>query len=75
MATDPKPVDELEQQAERQRQQLGRHVAELRHGLEQSLDLRHLAEDVIRSRPGTIYGVAALLTALTGYIFARLLKI
>jgi hypothetical protein len=74
MAADAKPVDELEQQAARQRERLGRHVAELRHGIEERLDVRRLAEDRIRARPGAIYGAAAILAALAGYIFARLLK-
>ena len=74
MAVNPQPVDVLEQQARREREQLGRHVAELRQGLEERLDFRRIAEDRIRARPGTIYGAAALLAALVGYIFARLLK-
>lgn len=74
MATNTKPVDELELQADRQRERLGRHVAELRQGIEEKLDFRRIAEDRIRARPGAIYGAAAALAALVGYIFARLLK-
>ena len=74
MVTNAKPVDELERQANRERERLGRHVAELRRGIEERLDVRRIAEDRIRARPGAIYGAAALLAALAGYIFARLLK-
>lgn len=74
MAANAKPVEELEQQADRQRERLGRHVAELRQGLEERLDVRRIAEDRIRAKPGAIYGTAAALAVLVGYIFARLLK-
>lgn len=74
MATNPKPVDELEQQADRERQRIHRRVAEIRNGIEQRLDVRRIAEERIRERPGAIYGAAAGLAALTGYLFARLLK-
>ncbi|MGH9590757.1 MAG: hypothetical protein ACRD25_10190 [Terracidiphilus sp.] len=74
MATNPQPVDELEQQAERERERIHRRVAEIRNGLEQRLDVRRIAEDRIHERPGAIYGATAAFAALTGYIFARLLK-
>lgn len=74
MATNPEPVDELEQQAERERQRIHRRVADIRNGIEQRLDIRRIAEDRIHQRPGTIYGASAALAALIGYIFARLLK-
>lgn len=74
MATNPQPVDELEQQADRERQRIHRRVADIRNGIEQRLDLRRMAEDRIHERPGAIYGAAAALAGLTGYIFARLLK-
>lgn len=74
MAVNPQPVDELEQQARRERERLGRHVAELRQGLEERLDVRRIAEDRIRARPGAFYGATSVLAALVGYIFARLLK-
>lgn len=74
MAMNPEPVDELEQQADRERQRIHRRVAEIRNGIEQRLNIRRNAEEKIRERPGAIYGAAAGLAALTGYIFARVLK-
>jgi hypothetical protein len=74
MATNQPNVDELERKAEHQRERLGRRVVELRNGLEESLDLRRITEECIRARPGAFYGSAAVFAALTGYIFARLLK-
>jgi len=74
MATNPQPVDELEQQADRERQRIHRRVAEIRNGIEERLDVRRIAEEKIHGRPGAIYGAAAGLAALTGYLFARLLK-
>ena len=76
MATNanPKPVEELEMQAERERRRINQRVADIRCGLEQRLDVRRIAEDSIRSRPAAFYSVAATLAALTGYILARLLK-
>jgi hypothetical protein len=61
-------------QAERERQRITERVAEIRCGLEQRLDVRRMAEDRIRDRPGVFYGAAAALAALTGYILARLIK-
>lgn len=74
MATNPEPVEELEQQAERERQRIHRRVADIRNGIEQRLDFRRIAEERIHERPGAIYGASAALAALTGYILARLLK-
>ena len=74
MALNPEPVNELEQQAERERQRIHYRVAEIRNGIERRLDIRRNAEEKIRDRPGAIYGAAAGLAALSGYIFARLLK-
>ncbi len=74
MATNQQTVDELEQKAEHQRERIGRRVVELRNGLEDSLDLRRIAEECIRARPGVFYGAAAVLAVLTGFIFARALK-
>ena len=74
MAMNPEPVDELEQQADRERQRIQYRVAEIRNGIERRFDIRRNAEEKIRERPGAIYGAAAGLAALTGYIFARVLK-
>ena len=74
MALNPEPVNELEQQADRERQRIHRRVAEIRSGIERRLDIRRNAEEKIRDRPGAIYGAAAGLAVLTGYIFARVLK-
>ncbi|HEV2322352.1 MAG TPA: hypothetical protein VGS10_00245 [Terracidiphilus sp.] len=74
MATNPRPVEALELQAERERERIKGRVAEIRYGLEQRLDVRRIAEERIHERPGAIYGAAAALAALIGYIFARLLK-
>lgn len=74
MTSNPQPVEQLERQADREREQLNRRVAEIRYDLKQRLDVRRNAEEQIRDRPGAIYGVAAGVAALFGYIFARLLK-
>jgi hypothetical protein len=74
MATDPRPVEELEMQAERERQRINERVAEIRCGLEQRLDVRRFAEDQIRSSPRVFYSAVAALAALTGYILARLIR-
>ena len=74
MTLDPEPVNELEQQADRERQRIHYRVAEIRSGIERRLDIRRNAEEKIRDRPGVIYGAAAGLAGLIGYIFARLLK-
>ena len=76
MATNanPRPVEELELQAERERQRINQRVADIRCGLEERLNVRRIAEDQIRSSPGMFYSAAAALAALTGYILARLLK-
>jgi hypothetical protein len=74
MTTNPQPVEQLEQLADREREQLSRRVAEIRYDLRERLDIRRNAEEQIRDRPGAIYGAAAGLAALAGYIFARLVK-
>lgn len=74
MSTNPRPVEELELQAERERQRINQRVADIRCGLEQRLDVKRITEDRIRSRPAAFYSIAATLAALTGYILARLLK-
>jgi ElaB/YqjD/DUF883 family membrane-anchored ribosome-binding protein len=74
MATNTQAVEQLEKQAQRERERLGRHVAEMRQELEERLDLRRIAEDRIRARPAAFYGAAAAIAALVGYLFARLLK-
>ena len=76
MATNanPRHVEELELQAERERRRIHQRMADIRCGLEQRLDVRRITEDRIRSRPAVYYSVAATLAALTGYILARLLK-
>lgn len=74
MSTNPQPVEELEQQADRERQRIQRRVAEIRSGIEQRLDFRRIAEQRIREHPAATYGAAAALVALMGYIIARMLK-
>lgn len=74
MSTNPRAVEELEVQAERERRRINQRVAEIRCGLEQRLDVRRIAEDRIRSRPAIFYSVVATFAAMTGYILARLLK-
>jgi hypothetical protein len=78
MAANPQHVEALELKAERERERINRRVAEIRYVLKetiiQRLDFRRIAEERIHERPAAIYGAAAALAALTGYIFARLLK-
>jgi hypothetical protein len=74
MATSPESVEALEEQAARQRERMSRRVAELRFGLRQPIEVRRIAEESIKRRPGAIYCISAALAALTGYIFARFLK-
>jgi hypothetical protein len=74
MATNPHPVEALEMRAERERQRIQRHVAEIRQGIRQRLDVRRMVEASIHERPGAFYGAAAAVAGLIGYIFARLLK-
>lgn len=74
MSTSPTPVEELEMQAERERERIHRRVAEIRCGLEERLDVRRMAEESIRSSPRAFYSAVAALAALSGYILARLIK-
>lgn len=74
MASNPRPVEALEMQADRERERVTRRVAELRQGVERQLDLRRMAEDRIRAKPGAAYGAAAGVALLVGYLLARILK-
>lgn len=74
MASNPRPVDELEARAEQERERVTQRVAELRRGVKQ-FDVRHIAEERVHSRPGLVYGIAAATALMIGYLGARALKL
>ena len=74
MASNLRPVNELEARAEQERERVTRRVAELRQGVKE-FDVRHLAEDRVHSHPGLVYGFAAATALLAGYLGARVLKL
>ena len=67
-------VDELENRAAREREQLNRDVVELREEVRREMDLRSRAKDAIRAKPAAFYGTAAGAALFAGFALARILK-
>ncbi len=67
-------IGELEQRAEEQLQNVGRHVANLRQSWHEEMDVRNRVKDGVHAKPGAFYGAAAGGAFLTGYFLARILK-
>lgn len=67
-------VEELERQAEADRERVRRDVAGLRQDVRRQLDVRRRVQDGIHSNPRAYYGAAAGTALFTGYLLARILK-
>lgn len=67
-------IGDLERRAEEQLQDMGRHVANLRHSVREEFDMRGRVKDGVHAKPGSFYAAAAGGALVAGYILARLLK-
>jgi hypothetical protein len=67
-------INELERRAEEQLQNVGQHVANLRHSVHEELDMRSRVKDGVHTKPRAFYSAAAGAGALAGYVVARLIK-
>jgi ElaB/YqjD/DUF883 family membrane-anchored ribosome-binding protein len=67
-------ISELEQRAEEQLKNVGRHVDGLRQSIRDEFNMRGRVKDNIHERPGASYGAAAGAALIAGYILARILK-